>query len=158
MKTSVAPHPEIVAFAAPIIAAIEQIIRCLDGQDAQGLNWRPPAAATNSLYVLATHMMGSAEWYLLDLLGAQSVARDRDAEFAAQGDSAGPLYARWEQLQPRLRDALDAMPPAMLGTPYQHPTLGPKTGREWLIFIAQHAAEHAGHAELTRDLLKAARG
>jgi hypothetical protein len=32
------------------------------------------------------------------------------------------------------------------------------SGRAYLLLTAQHPAEHAGHAELTRDLLKASHG
>jgi hypothetical protein len=40
----------------------------------------------------------------------------------------------------------------------QHPRRGPLSGREILIVVARHAAEHLGQAELTRDLMKAATG
>ncbi len=157
MSASVPAHPEIVAFSEPICTAIERIMRCLEGQDAEGLNWRPPAAATNSLFVLAFHSLGSAEGFILGLLGGEQIVRDRDAEFMARGDSAEPLAARWASLQPRLRAALDTMPPSMLDRTFTHPRLGAMTGRAFLILVAQHMAEHAGHAELTRDLLRAAR-
>jgi len=157
MSASVSAHPEIVAFANPICTAIERIMRCLEGQDAEGLNWRPPAEATNSLYVLAFHSMGSAAGFILGLLVGENIVRDRDAEFLAQGDSAEPLDARWANLQPRLRDALDAMPASILDQTFTHPRVGTMSGRAFLILVAQHMAEHAGHAELTRDLLKAAR-
>ena len=149
---------EISVFADAIVAKIERIIRCLDGQDADGLNWRLPAPATNSLYVLASHMMGSVEWCILDVLGRQPVARDRAAEFSAHGDSAEPLYARWSELAPRLHAALAALPATALETTREIPPLGAMTGQAFLLFIAQHCAEHMGHAELTRDLLNATRG
>ncbi|CAN5843324.1 hypothetical protein BH10CHL1_BH10CHL1_01810 [soil metagenome] len=38
-----------------------------------------------------------------------------------------------------------------------HPRRGQITGREILLVVACHAAEHRGQAELTRDLLFAAR-
>lgn len=158
MSAPVSAHPEITSFADPICTAIARILRCLDGQDAEGLNWRPPAEATNSLYVLAFHAMGSAEGFILGLLGGENIVRDRDAEFLARGDSAAPLLARWATLEPRLRNALDAMPPTMLDETYTHPRVGTMTGRAFLILVAQHMAEHAGHAELTRDLLTASRG
>lgn len=157
MSTPVAAHPEIAAFATPICTAIERILRCLEGQDAAGLNWRPPAEATNSLYALAFHSMGSAEGFILGLLGGEEIVRDRDAEFRASGDSAEPLSARWAGLEPRLRTALDTLPSTMLDETFTHPRVGAMTGRAFLILVAQHMSEHAGHAELTRDLLTAHR-
>jgi hypothetical protein len=155
--TTPAAHPEITDFADAICNAIERILACLDGVDAEGLNWRPSAPQTNSLYVLAFHSMGSAEGAVIGELGGQPVERDRDAEFTASGNSAAPLSARWEALQPRLRDALARLTPADMEKTVHHRRFGAMSGRAYLILTAQHPAEHAGHAELTRDLLKAAR-
>ena len=155
MTTTTAPNPEIVAFADPLIAAIERILACLDGLDAEGLNWRPPAPLTNSLYVLAFHTMGSAEAAIIGELGGQPVERDRDAEFTVSGESPEPLYARWEALQPRLRETLTRLTAADMEKTVHHRRFGAMTGRNFLIISAQHPAEHVGHAELTRQLLEA---
>jgi hypothetical protein len=141
----------------PLIDGIERIIRCLDGMDADGLNWRPPAPETNSLYVLAFHTMGSAEEAVIQVLGGQPVQRDRDAEFRASGDSAEPLYARWESLKVRLRETLASLPPEAMEKEVQHRRFGAMPGRKFLFLTVQHPAEHAGHAELTRDLYRASR-
>jgi hypothetical protein len=156
--TAPAAHPETSDFAEALCNAIERILACLDGLDAEGLNWRPPAPETNSLYVLAYHSMGSAEAAIIGELGGQPVDRDRDAEFTASGDSAAPLHARWEALRPRLREALARLTPADMERTVHHRRFGAMSGRAYLILAAQHPAEHVGHAELTRDLLNAARG
>jgi hypothetical protein len=148
---------DIAAFAEPLVSAIERIIRCLDGMDAEGLNWRPPAPETNSLYVLAFHTMGSAEEAICGVLGGQPVQRDRDAEFRAAGDSADPLYARWEELKGRLRQTLEMLPAEAMEKEVRHRRFGLMSGRKFLILSTQHPAEHAGHAELTRDLYRASR-
>lgn len=147
--------PESAAFADPIIDAIARIIRCTEGMDTEGLNWRPPAPETNSLAVLATHTMATVEETVCGVLGGQPVPRDREAEFAARVDAAAPLLARWQTLQGRLRETLTSQPPDALNRTVNHPRRGPMSGRHLLITIAQHAAEHAGHAELTRDLYRA---
>ncbi len=157
MTTMTAPNPEIIAFADPLIAAIERIFVCLDGLDAEGLNWRPPAPQTNSLYVLAFHTMGSAEAAIIGELGGEHIERDRDAEFTASGDSRAPLDARWHALEPRLRATLNRLTAADMGKTVHHRRFGAMSGRSYLIVQTQHPIEHAGHAELTRDLLKAAR-
>ncbi len=48
-----------------------------------------------------------------------------------------------------------AVPPEALLAPHHHPRRGWSTGREILLIVARHAAEHLGQAELTRDLLLA---
>jgi len=157
MTTTTAPNAEIVAFADPLITAIERIFACLDGLDAEGLNWRPPAPQTNSLYVLAFHTMGSAEAAIIGELGGEHVERDRDAEFTASGDARAPLDARWRALEPRLRATLNRLTAADMEKTVHHRRFGAMSGRSYLILQTQHPTEHAGHAELTRDLLKAAR-
>jgi len=157
MTITTAPNPEIVAFADPLIAAIERIFACLDGLDAEGLNWRPPAPQTNSLYILAFHTMGSAEAAIIGELGGEQVERDRDAEFTASGDSRAPLDARWRALEPRLRATLNRLTAADMEKTVHHRRFGAMSGRSYLILQTQHPTEHAGHAELTRDLLKATR-
>lgn len=157
MTTGATAPGEAAAFTDPLCTAVERILACLDGIDAEGLNWRPPAPETNSLYVLAFHTMGSAEEAIISVLGGEHVARDRDAEFRVSGDSAAPLYARWEALRPRLRETLARLTPADMEKTVHHRRFGAMSGRTFLILSTQHPAEHAGHAELTRDLLKASR-
>jgi hypothetical protein len=153
---SIAPD-EAAAYIERLNISVERILACLDGLDADGLNWRPPAPETNSLYVLAFHSMGSAEAAVIGELGGQPVERDRDAEFTISGDSAVPLHARWEALRPRLREALARLTPADMEKTVHHRRFGAMSGRAYLILAAQHPAEHVGHAELTRDLLKSVR-
>ena len=83
-----------------LIAAIERILACLDGLDAEGLNWRPPAPETNSLYVLAFHSMGSAEAAIIGELGG-----DPSSGIAMRSSPSPAIpprrsYARWEALGP----------------------------------------------------------
>jgi hypothetical protein len=51
--------------------------------------------------------------------------------------------------------ALDALPPGDLDRPRSHGTRENVNGRDMLLIVARHAAEHVGHAELTLDLMKA---
>ena len=84
----------------------------------------PTAPATNSLYAIATHVLGNAEEPL----------RERIAKHLAS----------------LTRDDLDAA--------RAHPRRGTLTGRDVLIVVARHAAEHWGEAQLTRSLMKARAG
>lgn len=141
-----------------IASSLDRLIGCLDGLDAAQVAWFPPAPGANSLAVLVAHMLGNAEENLLGTLGGQSIARDRDAEFRVRGASAAELAAAWVALRPRLEAALAALPDGALDRDYAHPRRGTIGGREILIVVARHAAEHLGQAELTRDLLRAAEG
>jgi hypothetical protein len=145
---------EVESFRQFIFDSIDRLVGCLDGLTSDQLNWRPPAPETNSLYVLASHIVGNAEQNLLGVLCGQPVARNRAAEFAAAGETAEPVRRRWQELRAQMEAALDVLPPSRLDQELKHPR-GMLTGREVLTLQARHAAEHLGQAELTRQLLLA---
>jgi uncharacterized damage-inducible protein DinB len=147
---------EALIFWRYIASSLDRLVACLTDRSEAQLNWRPPAPATNSLYALAVHTLGNAEENLLQTLAGQPVGRDRAGEFAARGDSAQVVAARWATLRAEVGARLASLPADALDVTYHHPRRGPLTGREILIVVARHAAEHLGQAELTRDLLHAA--
>ena len=137
--------------------SVDQIVATLDGLEADELNWRPAGAETNSLFVLATHMLGALDETLLGVLCGQPRPRDRDAEFRASDATAGAPVARWATLRAEIAEQLTALTDEELDAVRQHPRRGEVTGHDLLIFTAQHTAEHAAHAELTRQLIEARR-
>jgi uncharacterized damage-inducible protein DinB len=148
---------ELASFWGFISRSIERIIACLDGLSAEELNWRPIENA-NSLYILATHILGTTEENLLGVLCAQPTSRKREAEFAAKGASVEPIRRKWLELQQRIKVGLDGLPSGELERERMHPRRGRLLGREVLIVVARHATEHMGQAELTRDLLYVSQG
>jgi hypothetical protein len=63
-----------------ISGSIEQLLDCLDGLSSKDLNWCPIESA-NSLYVLATHVLGNVEENIIETLYGQKVNRNREDEF-----------------------------------------------------------------------------
>lgn len=155
MSHTAFPNRELAAYAGFICRSIDRIVACLAGLDAEQLNWRPPAPQTNSLYILAIHTMANAEENILGTLCGQTIMREREDEFTAKGTSAADAETYWHDLRERLAIALRRLDPAELEREIHHPRRGSLTGREILIVVARHAAEHMGQAELTRDLLRA---
>ncbi|MDP9375735.1 MAG: DinB family protein [Chloroflexota bacterium] len=151
---------EVATFWRYIASSLDRLVGLVDGLDEEGLNWRPPAPGANSLNVLAAHTLGNAEENLLEILGGRRVGRDREAEFGATADAraSASLRERWQGLRVRIEAAVAVLPPAELDREREHPRRGTLTGRDVLIVVARHAAEHLGQAELTRDLLLASRG
>lgn len=137
---------------------LDALVALLAGRSAEELNWRPAAPEANSIYVLATHTIANARQGLLGVLCGGSDDRDRDAEFRAAGDSTEPIEQRWRELRAELGACLAALPPERLDEALTHPRQGELTGREVLLQVATHAAEHLGQAELTRDLRAASGG
>lgn len=134
--------------------SIERIIAALGDLEDAGvqLDWRPPAANANSVYVLAVHALGTTEHRLLSVLCGIDVDRDRDGEFAATAGSALVIADRWRDIAARITTALHTLTDADLTAMRHHPERGAITGLDVLIVVARHMAEHAGQAELTRDL------
>ena len=112
-----AAQTEPLIFWRYIASSLDRLVGCLDGLDAESLNWRPPAAETNSLYALTTHTLGNAEENILETLCGQTVGRDRAGEFAASGTSTALIGARWQGLRARLADGLAQLPLAVWTQP-----------------------------------------
>ncbi|MFN8517177.1 MAG: DinB family protein [Chloroflexia bacterium] len=153
--TAAAPS-EALLFWRYIASSLDRLVALLDGLSPADLDWRPPAPGANSLRALATHTLGNAEENLLETLGGQVIG-DREAESAVQDGSAGGDCSRWRVLRSRLAEYLADLSAETLNLSRLHPRRGTITGRDILIVVARHSAEHLGQAELTRDLLLAAR-
>jgi hypothetical protein len=147
---------EIASFHRFITSSLDRLVTLVGELDEAGLNWRPPAPNANSLFALATHTLGNAEENILQTLCGRPGRRRREDEFAARGDSAA-VAERWRALRADLTAAMAALTPTDLDRERAHPRRGALTGREVLLVVARHAAEHLGQAELTRDLLLATR-
>ena len=89
-----------------------------------------PIPEANSLFALATHLVGAAEFWVLALAGGRQIARDRDAEFRASG-TYQELEVRYLRWLAEVRDVLSTLPDAA-------------------------SALHLGHIQLTRSLLASA--
>ncbi len=151
------PDKEIESLWNYIRRSVERILSCLDGLEEDDLNWRPIESA-NSVYILAVHMIANVEANILGVLCSQDIIRHREEEFKARGSSVEPVRQRWLDVQERISSHFAQLSSGDLDREYEHPRRGKVTGRDLLITIARHAAEHVGHAELTRDLLFTARG
>jgi hypothetical protein len=139
-----------------ITSSIDRLLATLDGLSVQEINWSPLPTA-NSLYAIATHTLGTTAENLLEVLCGQAVHRQREAEFAAHGASLTPLQEQWQSLRPQLQAQLEQIANDDLDRIREHPRRGKVTGREVLIVVARHCAEHMGQAFLTRDLILAQR-
>src|SRR5262249_46469213 len=97
---------EVESFQRFIGSTIQDLVQSLAGLDEAQLNWRPPAAETNSLYAIATHVLGNAEENVLRTLCGLSVQRSRPAEFAARASTWEPVRDRWLELRTRIESAM----------------------------------------------------
>lgn len=125
---------------------------CLDGMNAEQFNWRPAAPGANSVYALAVHTLGNAEENILYTLSGRPSALDREQEFAAHAQSTAALQQHWKDLREQLLTTMIHLSTVDLTRAVSHPRRGTVAGREVLLVVARHAAEHLSQAELTRDM------
>ena len=147
---------EIESFRLRFDYEIDRLLETIKDLDEKAINWKPPSSGANSLLVLVTHTLGSAEQHVVGIAAGKTVVRNRDAEFAAKG-GATHLAARAEEVRGRIHDALASLEGRLdeEREPPMREWRAKGTARDRLVHSISHTAEHVGHAQLTRDLLKA---
>ena len=75
---------------------------------------------SNTAFVLATHLIGSAEYWVLELAGGRDVQRDRLSEFRTTGTGA-ELAARYERWLAAMQELLQMLPDERLEQPLRVP-------------------------------------
>lgn len=153
------------AEGAALADVLERIARDvlheLDGLSDELLNWPVPVPEANTLFALATHLVGAGEFWVLALAGGRHVDRERQAEFRAAG-SYGDLSKRYTQWIDALREVLSALASDAFDRHAEPPaeyrgSLGdtPMTVRACVLHAVEHSAIHLGHIQLTRSMLPA---
>ena len=151
---------EIEGFRIRLTYEFDRLLETIAGLDDDAVNWKPPVLGGNSLLVLVTHALASAEEHIVGIAAGKTVVRNRDAEFVVTGGS-GHLAARAAEVRRRIDDALAALEGRL--DEERDPPVGkwpaPRgTARDRLIHSVSHTAEHVGHAQMTRDLYVARKG
>ena len=115
---------------------------------------------TNTLFALATHLVGAGEFWVLALAGERTIVRDRLAEFHATGTLV-ELVTRYERWIVDTHEVLDKLPDAAMERITQPPATfqprtpsQPMTVRDCLLHAVEHSALHQGHIQLTCQLLR----
>jgi hypothetical protein len=96
---------EIESFRTRFLYEFDRLLETIAELDDEAINWKPPAPGANSLLVLVTHALASAEEHVVGKAAGKTVVRNRDAEFASKGGS-GHLGARAAEVRRRIDDAL----------------------------------------------------
>jgi hypothetical protein len=147
-------------FVASARYALDESVAALraaiEGLDANALNWKPAGDDTNSLAVLATHVMHSTRSWLCVAVGAPLPPRDRDSEFRAEAGDPKDLLAFLDQVADDARRVLsEAGHVDWTATRDTHArTSGEnRAPASWsLLHALSHLQEHVGQAQLTRQL------
>jgi uncharacterized damage-inducible protein DinB len=148
--------PEIESFRVRFEYEFDRLLETIADLDEEAVNWKPPFPGANSLLVLVTHALGSAEDHVVRRAAGKTVVRNRDAEFAATGGTSH-LIGKATEVRSRIADALAGLEGRLeeeRESPFRR-WPGKATVRDSLVHAISHTAEHVGHAQVTRDLLKA---
>jgi len=137
--------------------SLEGYMEILETLSIDELNWRPPAPETNSIYALTAHVLGNVRLHVFRVLLGEAIERDRQGEFQSVAEASNVPVPAWPALRQEVEDALAALPAEILDRPFEHPVYGTIPGRDVLMVMMRHTAEHHGQVELTRDLAVAAR-
>jgi uncharacterized damage-inducible protein DinB len=152
--------PEVQAYLTQLRDLRAELLKWCDSLPADALNWRPlahplkgtePITDTNSIYVMATHVIGSEAWWLQQIIGGMDVHRNRDAEFVATGDDLAALLVRLNAVAMQSETVLSKLAEADLDGE-RDTTLGKHTVRWCILHVIEHTSRHIGHIELTRQL------
>lgn len=142
------------AFAMAILNEIStangDLRKALDGANPDALNWRPAGEETNSIYVIAAHMIG-VQRVMASLAVKVTIQRDRAEEFRASGDSAELLLGALSDAEREVTGWLEQVDQKSLSETRTYLNQEITVAR-CLAIAARHLGEHAGHLGLTRQL------
>lgn len=144
--------PEIAEYLKSLETRRTRIFETLASAPPEAWNWTPTRDETNSLFVLATHSIGSEHGWIFEVLGRGARTRDRSAEFHARGDALDELRAQYAQVKHETNEILGALTNEDLMTTRHRESHGDVTVRWIILHVIEHGSEHLGQMELTRQL------
>ena len=133
--------------------AVHQIIEeAVAGLPAEAIDWTP-GPNLNSLGVLLAHTLASERYWIGDVAGRDPSGRARDDEFVTQGVTAAEFLSRSQVILAHSQAVLKRLSLTELGDSRPRPDGDRTVTVAWAILHAlEHAALHAGHIEITRQL------
>src|SRR5512138_1134830 len=85
-----------------------EIEKVLDGLPSEALDW-VPVPEQNSIGALAFHAAGAERYWVWQIIGAQNLQRDREAEFHTRGVDAAALKARLAETLAGTRRVMESL-------------------------------------------------
>lgn len=129
-----------------------EILKTLDDLSVDALNWHPLPDETNSLYALATHLLGAERGWLHELIGQRQIERDRSAEFRARGEDITSLRLEYNTVARESEDILERLVESDMAASRGKDASNMHTVRWCILHIVEHYNEHLGQMRLTRQM------
>jgi len=128
------------------------IHKALDGLPPEALDWTP-GADTNSISVLVTHLTGAERFWIGDIAAQEPSDRNRDAEFKVTGLGVDILKKRLDDTLSYVSSVLEKFSIQDLETLCRSEKHDREFTVGWaLLHALEHATEHKGQIQLTRQL------
>lgn len=128
------------------------IHKALDGLPPEALDWAP-GDDMNSISVLVVHLTGAERFWIGDVASQEPSDRNRDAEFKVKGLGMDALKKRLDETLSYASATLEKFSLQDLETPRRSPQTDRDFTVGWsLLHALEHAREHAGQIQLTRQL------
>src|SRR5258708_5121107 len=99
---------------------------------------------SNTLFAMATHLVGAGEFWVLVVVGKREIPRNRQAEFFATGQ-VEDLLARYERWIQGVHEVLDTFPSDRLTAQAQRPPPSQSTSTREQVDVRNallHAVDH----------------
>lgn len=144
--------PEVSEYLNSIERQRAKIIATLESAPRDSWNWAPSGDDTNSLFVLATHVIGSEHGWIFEIIGRGAETRNRPAEFLAKGESLDALRAEYDRVAKQTRAIFENLTAQDLSTTRYRESHGEVSVRWILLHVIEHSSEHLGQMELTLQL------
>jgi uncharacterized damage-inducible protein DinB len=125
----------------------------LEGWEIETLDWKP-GPEMNSLCVLVVHTTGAERFWIGDVGMRDPSDRKRDSEFQAAGLNPVDLASRLDTNLNYIQQAFEELRIEDLEQPRITPDNRKVTLGWCLAHVLAHTANHVGHMQLTRQLLK----
>ncbi len=133
----------------------KQIRDAIQGLNDEAGNWLPLPKDTNSIYAILCHLAGSENFWVGQVIGGETIDRDREGEFLASGQLS-EIIDRWEKVGRKNEKILGNLSSSQLeeSRTVTHYTggVGSHTVRWCILHLLSHYAIHLGHIQLTRQL------
>jgi len=134
------------------------ILEALEGLPPSALDWTP-GQDMNSISVLVFHLTGAERFWIGDIAAQDPSNRDRDAEFRVHDVEMDVLKKRLADILGYARSVLDKMSLQDLEASRVRPSDGHEFTVAWaLLHALEHAREHLGQIQLTRQLWGQSKG
>ena len=119
-----------------------------------GYLWKTLPGVTNSIGILANHIIGNLNHFVGSVLGGTDYTRDREKEFLVSSKTREQLIEELKKTDSMLENVFSAIPEENLSEIYPINVFGTnlETG-EFLVNICMHTSFHLGQAGYLRRIL-----